>query len=63
MNMNLCAVGFLFLDTRANIENREHVQVVSEEMIQFSIVEKVNKAQQQHPGDQKHNIPVCTKNF
>ena len=37
MNMNLCAVGFFFLDTRANVENREHVQGVSEKMMQFSI--------------------------
>ena len=30
---------------------------------QFLIAEKVNTAQQQHSGGQKHNFPVCKKIF
>ena len=39
------------------------IQVVSEKIIQFLIfiVEKINKAQQQHSGGQKHNFPRCKK--
>ena len=29
----------------------------------FFTAEKVNKAQQQHSGGQKHNFPVCEKIF
>ena len=42
-----------------------HLKVVSEKLynFQFLIAEKVNKAQQQHSGIQKHNFPVFKKTF